>query len=115
MAEKKKREPAYRNWCFTLNNYTAEEVEVLKGDLPQVKYIVFQRERGHEDGTAHLQGYLELERNQKLSFVKKHISGRAHWEPRHGTQQQAIDYCKKEDTREQGTEPFDDKEEYEHS
>lgn len=57
MAEKKKREPAYRNWCFTLNNYTAEEVEVLKGDLPQVKYIVFQRERGHEDGTAHLQGY----------------------------------------------------------
>lgn len=95
-----------RNWCFTLNNYTAEEEEKLKGELPQVKYIVFQRERGHEDNTPHLQGYLELETSQRISFLKK-INPRAHWEPRRGTQQQAIDYCTKEDTREQGTEPFE--------
>lgn len=95
-----------RNWCFTLNNYTPEEEEKLKGELAHVKYIVFQRERGHEDGTAHLQGYLELDRGMRLSFLKK-INERAHWEIRRGSQEDAIKYCKKEDTREPGTEPFE--------
>ena len=95
-----------RNWCFTLNNYTAEEEEKLKGELPGVRYIVFQREHGHEKGTPHLQGYLELDRTQRLSFLKK-INGRADWEIRRGNQQQAIDYCTKEDTRDPGTKPFE--------
>lgn len=94
-----------RNWCFTLNNYTEEEENQLKGELAHVKYIVFQRERG-ENGTAHLQGYLELDSSRRLAFVKK-INGRAHWEKRRGSQEDAIRYCKKEDTREQGTEPFE--------
>lgn len=94
-----------RNWCFTLNNYTAEEEEKLKGELAHVKYIVFQRERG-ENGTAHLQGYLELDRSQRLSFVKK-ILEKAHWEVRRGSQEDAIKYCKKLETREPGTEPFE--------
>lgn len=94
-----------RNWVFTLFNYTEEEVNQLKGDLPRVKYIVFQRERT-ENGTQHLQGYLELEYPERPTFLRR-INERAHWEQRIGTQQQAIDYCKREETREQGTEPFE--------
>ena len=67
MAEKRR----CHNWCFTLNNYTAEEEEKLKGELPGVKYIVFQRERGHEKGTPHLQGYLELDANREDFFLEK--------------------------------------------
>lgn len=96
---------ASRNWCFTLNNYTEEEENNLKSELPRVKYIVFQREIG-ENGTHHLQGYLELDCVQRISFLKK-INARAHWEKRFGSQDDAIKYCKKEDTREPGTEPFE--------
>lgn len=96
-----------KNWCFTVNNYSAEEEEKLKGELPHVKYIVFQREHGHKEGTPHLQGYLELDRNMRLSFLQKNINGRATWLIRLGTQQQAIDYCTKEDTRDPDTKPFE--------
>lgn len=106
MAEKKKRLPQGRNWCFTVNNYTEEDVRLFMGDLPRVKYIIFQRERGNEKETPHLQGYLELDCVQRLSFLQK-IHGKAHWEVRRGTQQQAIDYCRKEETREPDTEPFE--------
>ena len=94
-----------RNWCFTLVNYTEEEVNHLKGELPQVRYIVFQREIG-ENGTRHLQGYLEFEIPERMSFLKR-INARAHWEPRLGSQREAINYCTRENTREPGTEPFE--------
>lgn len=95
-----------RNWCFTVNNYTEEDVKYFMSELPLVKYIVFQRERGNEKETPHLQGYLELERSRKLCWMKN-LHKTAHWEIRKGSQKQAIDYCTKEETREQGTEPFE--------
>lgn len=82
-------------WCFTINNPTAE----LTFD-GRVSYAVWQKERG-ENGTEHLQGYLELVKKGRLSAVKA-LGGemiRAHLERRRGTQQQARDYAMKEDTR----------------
>jgi len=49
------------NWCFTLNNYTDEEMEQIKNLAPSgiIQYIAFGEEIG-EEGTPHLQGYLRL-------------------------------------------------------
>ncbi len=45
--------------------------------------------------TPHLQGYLECKNAVRLATLKG-MNPRAHWEPRHGTQLEAIEYCKKE-------------------
>ncbi len=79
----------YANYCFTLNNYS-NFIE-----HPDILYSIQAEEVGTE-GTKHLQGYLELAMKKRLSSMKKQISYEAHWEPRRGTQKQAIDYCKKD-------------------
>lgn len=82
-----------RNWLFTINN-------PLPQDKPldwECSYVVFQLELGQEQ-TPHLQGYIQFEKNKRLSAVKK-IHATAHWEPRKGTHAQAYAYNTKEDTR----------------
>jgi len=82
-----------RNWIFTDNNPERDEP-----DWPDfTKYAIWQKERG-ENGTEHLQGYVEFKSSKKLARVKQ-ILPRAHWEVRRGTQQQAMDYASKEETR----------------
>lgn len=84
-----------RNYCFTLNNYTAEELSHLQAIAPECKYLIFGLEVG-ESGTPHIQGYVEFENTRSLPATKKFISNRAHLETRKGTSKQASDYCKKE-------------------
>lgn len=94
---------SYRNWCFTLNNPTEEERSFFSnfqlGDY--YNYMVFQEEKG-ENGTTHFQGYIETREKQRMSWMQIHFNNRAHFEPRRGTQEEAIAYCKKEDTRVEG-------------
>ena len=88
-----------RRWCFTLNN--PERDDLVFPD--NVRYAIWQRERG-EEGTEHLQGYIELAKPQRLSWCKNVIA-RAHFEIARGTRDQARDYCRKSDTRVAG--PFE--------
>lgn len=81
-----------RNLCFTLNNYTDDEYEVISNI--ECAYIVIGKEVG-ESGTPHLQGYVEFKGGKRFSTLKK-ICERIHWEVRRGTAVQASDYCKKE-------------------
>lgn len=86
-----------KTWVFTLNNYTEEEVEFISSlvDSGSVKYLCFGKEVG-EGGTPHLQGYFELATRGRLSTCKELVSARGHFEKRRGSQQQAVDYCKKD-------------------
>jgi len=84
-----------RNWCFTINNPENNEVPEGWGS-----YCTWQLEKGAE-GTPHLQGYVEFDKVQRLSALKK-LSKSAHWEARKGSQAQAIAYCNKEESREAG-------------
>ena len=95
-----------RRWVFTLNNPRSP----LPQEMPRgCRFLVYQQERG-ASGTAHLQGYLEFERAQRLSRVTGIFEGdypqpqpRAHWEIARGTAEECVAYCSKSDTREPGT------------
>lgn len=82
-----------RNVCFTLNNYSEEDLNKLKS--LECKYIVIGKEIG-KSKTKHLQGYIEFYNQKDFSWLKK-FNERIHWEKRYGTSKQASDYCKKED------------------
>lgn len=86
-------------WCFTLNNPEGQ-LNVTFETEPGVRYAAWQLEIG-EEGTSHYQGYLELERSQRLSWLQSLIPG-AHFEKRRGTREQARAYAMKEESRVEG-------------
>ena len=120
-----------RGWCWTLNNYTEEDVaringfevgddEVRQGNggvegaqvgaegggrgASWLRYICFGREVG-ESGTPHLQGYLYCRNACSLQSLRERIP-RAHFEVSRGRPDQAIGYCEKDgDFNERGTRP----------
>lgn len=84
-----------RRILFTLNNPLPEEISKLR-EFPehsQFRFLCFQGEVG-EKGTPHLQGYLEITKNQRQSFFKKLIP-RAHIEFAKGDSEDNIHYCSK--------------------
>lgn len=88
-----------RAWCFTVNN---PESCVLWEERPaSVAYCVWQLEMG-ESGTPHLQGYIRFKNSVRFTGVLAVLPQGAHVERRNGTEQQAVEYCKKEDTRLEG-------------
>ncbi len=88
---------AARNWCFTLNNYTDEELKIVNdlGDKPTTRYMIYGKEVG-EKGTPHLQGYIQLNKKIRLTGVKKLIDDKVHWEPSRGSVDDNKKYCSKE-------------------
>jgi hypothetical protein len=81
-----------KNWCFTLNNYSEEEYkEILNTDCG---YIIIGKEVG-ENGTPHLQGYIQMKITKRLTGMKK-INDKAHWEQARGTPEENRKYCSKE-------------------
>jgi Putative viral replication protein len=85
-----------KRWCFTLNNYTPEEVESVNRYLSsgEIAYAVYGKEIG-DTGTPHLQGYLRLVERKRFATVKNAISGRCHLECAIRSEGEAADYCKK--------------------
>jgi len=93
-----------RNWCFTLNHPTEEDMRSIPTLLDQkLTYICYGVEQGSENKTVHLQGYAEFVCPVRLTQCRRYLS-RAHWEIRRGTQTQAIKYTQKDgDWHEFGT------------
>jgi len=92
-----------RNWVFTINNPEDLDLPTWEWMTPDVKFAIYQKECG-EEGTIHLQGYVEFASAIRLPQVKR-LLPRAHLEKRRGNRQQAIEYCTKLDTRVPGSEP----------
>ena len=82
-------------WCFTINNYSDEEVEAVKRLERYCLLVICSKEKGKE-GTPHLQGYAEFGNRIDGGKVKKLLGGRAHIEIARGTRQDNIKYCSKE-------------------
>lgn len=81
-----------------MNNPTKEDIPPIKAllDSRTIIYLCFGEEVAPTTGTPHYQGYLELSRKYTLNSLKKLLGNRYHLVARLGTQQQAIDYCKKD-------------------
>jgi len=85
-----------RTWVFTINNYTDEHIDGLHTHwiMDSVRYLVFGKETG-DQGTPHLQGYVEYDCQRTRAQVAKKLPG-AYLAIRQGTAAQAADYCKKD-------------------
>lgn len=79
-------------WVFTINNPKPDYADVH--GAKKWSYMVIGKEVGDE-GTPHLQGFIEYETRTRFSTVKKQLP-RAHIEPMYGTTTEAINYCKKD-------------------
>lgn len=73
-----------------------------------IQYACWQVERGNGSdtgsGRVHVQAYVELKRGRSLEWLKRNVHD-GHWEKRRGSQEQAIAYCTKDDTRIEGGGP----------
>lgn len=78
-------------WCFTLNNYSEEDINSFNSSKSS-KFLIFSCEIG-KSGTPHLQGYIEFKTKVRPFniFPMKTI----HWEKAKGNRQQNIDYITK--------------------
>jgi len=82
--------------CFTVNNYTQEDLEFLAGWCPRdASYLVYGLEIGEETKTPHVQGYVEFPNARRGSALKKLCGGKFSARVRLGTPEQAATYCKK--------------------
>ena len=84
-----------KNWVFTLNNYTDEDVSRLRRLADSVKYLLFGRETG-ESGTPHLQGMVLFSTTKRFGAVKGLIGSDAHIELCKNVPASET-YCKKDD------------------
>lgn len=82
-----------RNWCFTINNYTEDDLK----SIPDwdCKAVAFSQETG-ESGTPHLQGFVCFQNAVRLSTMKL-LHPRAHWEIMRGSIQDNERYCSKQE------------------
>lgn len=92
-----------RHWCFTINNYTEEDIEKL--NKVECEYLIYGKEVGERE-TPHLQGFITLINKKRLTWIKKNIHATGHFETKRGTVLQAVTYCKKDgDFTERGEVP----------
>lgn len=96
MAPPRQRPTQAKRWCFTLNNFSDVEREAILGLCnSECSYFIVGEERG-EAGTPHLQGYIILRVQLRLSSLKSRWNDRAHWEVSRGSPQCNREYCSKE-------------------
>lgn len=93
----KRRDNPVKRWCFTLNNYTEQDLEKIKANITieTAEFAIVGKEKG-ESGTPHLQGFVNLKTKKRLSQIKEMISARAHFEPSKGSDDQNKEYCSKD-------------------
>lgn len=87
--------PNSRRYCFTVNNFTPQDVQRITTLGDHCRYLVFGRETG-DSGTPHLQGFVIFHSGISFNSAKSKIGVNAHIEAARGSSQQAADYCKKD-------------------
>jgi Putative viral replication protein len=92
-----------RHWCFTLNNYQAEDLARLETLSTDLDYLIYGKEVA-SSGTPHLQGFVSFRTRVRRATAIERV-GQAHFTVARKIDE-AIEYCKKEgDFTEYGTRP----------
>jgi len=84
-----------RKFCFTLNNYTEEELTQLHMCFEDKGWSYIIGKEIGASGTRHLQGYCEAKNAIRFETIKK-IMPRAHIEKAKGNRRQNYKYCSKD-------------------
>jgi len=106
-AKRKRVQRRFRAWMCTENNPKADSAflrakqDGIEALGAAARFAVFQIEKG-EEGTLHVQAYIEFTRPVSLDECKSFVGERTHCDRRFGTQKQAIKYCSKAETRVEG-------------
>jgi len=96
-----KRVNPAKNWCFTLNNYTSENIEQLLSWFQGSNHLyIFQEEIGEKEKTKHLQGTVSFTSKCRPTENIKNIK-EIHWEICRSVKH-SLSYCGKENTRAPG-------------
>lgn len=87
----------FYNYCYTLNNYTEDDLARIESasKCTWFRYTIFGKEVG-EQGTPHLQGYLQLSKQVTMKWLKKNFSAKAHWEVARGSLADNTHYTSKD-------------------
>ena len=62
-----------KRWCFTLNNYTTQEYESIRGlcTTGTISYMVLGKEQGRHQETPHIQGFIIFTKRERFHKVRK--------------------------------------------
>lgn len=92
-----------RNWVFTKFVEEEKDYDNIFSGEDRVRCAIWQLERSPSTGRLHLQGYAEFTCALRMAQVK-HIlhDDTVHLEARQGSREQAIAYCRKDETRVRG-------------
>lgn len=89
---------AWKCWCFTHYHLNWKWENMM--DNPLLQYCVVNLEECPTTGRWHYQGYLELTEERTRDDLMDWLEAPGvHLEPRHKSQTQAIEYCKKSETQ----------------
>lgn len=91
----RKRLNQYKHWCFTLNNYTKLEMEILETHFSSISVKWIMGIEVGEMGTPHIQGFISLKKKKRITELMN-INNRIHWENCKGSENQNIQYCLKD-------------------
>lgn len=85
-----------RIFCFTVNNYTADDEKIFESVLATygAKYVGYGKEIAPTTGTPHLQGFLVFTNARSFRAVKA-VHPKAHWTAAQGSFEQNRAYCSK--------------------
>lgn len=84
-----------RGWCFTINNYTDEDIKTLGKIREECRYAIAGMEIG-EQKTPHIQGYVYFETPRYLTSIGKKYIPRGHLIAARGLPEQNKSYCEKD-------------------
>lgn len=66
--------------------------------MNNVEYFVLQEEEAPTTGTHHWQGFCILKKKEKINWMQRRFPHGTHFEVARGTNQEASEYCKKDET-----------------
>lgn len=86
-----------KNYCFTLNNFSEEDILKIKNFVSYVNYMIFGEEEGDKKHTKHLQGFIQLKNRMTIKTLKNKLGiDKIHLEKVRGTVEENISYCSKD-------------------
>lgn len=91
-------------WSVTINNYDERDLAIVQNGYPDYcREIVHTLEKG-EEGTPHIQAWVKLQRQQRMSFIRKLFPG-GHYRPLTSDEyiQNTKAYCQKLDSTAQSS------------